>query len=117
MLPLHIIALVVRVFELSSHESIFRKNRFGLIFACLLADIPNWILPQWTGRVGRGKTALKPLPWQVRLRIDGRDWCGGTIVDYKTVITAAHCVDKRPDGEGVTIHAGATNVEEFPQVS
>ena len=117
MLPLYIIALVVRVFVQSSHESILRKNRFGLIFACSLADIPNWILPKWRPRVGRGKTALKPLPWQVRLRIDGIDWCGGTIVDHKTVITAAHCVDNRPDGEGVTIHAGATNVEEFPQVS
>ena len=84
-----------------------------------LADIPKWIFPQvsriW--RIGRGKKAFKPLPWQVRLRIDGREYCGGTIVDHKTVITAAHCVDNRPDGEGVTIHAGSVNVEEFPQVS
>ena len=92
-----------------------------MIFIILwsLADIPEWMSPQlpWRPRVGRGKKASKPLPWQVRLRLDGRDWCGGTIVDHKTVITAAHCVDNHPDGEGVTIHAGSVNVEEFPQVS
>ena len=83
-----------------------------------LANIPEWIFPRVPWRIiGHGKKATQPIPWQVRLRIDGLDWCGGTIVDHMTVITAAHCVDKRPDGEGVTIHAGSTNVEEFSQVS
>ena len=73
------------------------------------------MLPQ-RGRIGRGKKAPKPLPWQVRLRLNGREWCGGTIIDHKTVVTAAHCVDGH-DGKVVTIHAGSTSVKEFPQVS
>ena len=51
-------------------------------------------------RVLGGKTAEKSIPWQVslrlRLNLNGIDtisqhFCGGTILDATTILTAAHC--------------------------
>ena len=52
----------------------------------------------WQSRVIKGKTAPGPIPWQVHLRkgIPNRRYayfCGGTIIDAKTILTAAHCFD------------------------
>ena len=52
----------------------------------------------WQSRVIQGKTAPGPIPWQVHLRkgIPNRRYayfCGGTIIDAKTILTAAHCFD------------------------
>ena len=32
-------------------------------------------------------------PWIARLIIDQQFGCGGTIIDEKTILTAAHCVE------------------------
>jgi secreted trypsin-like serine protease len=41
-----------------------------------------------------GKTAKRSIPWQVSLRPDWdvfHHFCGGTILDSTTILTAAHC--------------------------
>ena len=50
-------------------------------------------------RIGNGKDAQRPIPWQVSIRASyrknfGKSICGGTILNKKTVLTAAHCVDE-----------------------
>ena len=48
-------------------------------------------------------------PYQVSLQADGEHYCGGTIVDATTIITAAHCVEGET-AAGTTIRAGVTDV-------
>lgn len=47
-------------------------------------------------RVSHGENAQSPIPWQVSLRYENYDnqnhVCGGTILDSKTILTAAHCI-------------------------
>ena len=64
------------------------------------------------GRIVQGKTAIGPIPWQVQLRKGSLSsfifFCGGTIIDAKTILTAAHCFDgKDIDADDYFIYAGA----------
>ena len=65
-------------------------------------------------RIQGGTDAQAPIPWQVAVRFNGQKYCGGTIIDAKTIVTAAHCIDSQ-----WTLHdvaAGSTNYNQFPQV-
>ena len=47
-------------------------------------------------RISYAPNVLSPIPWQVSLRYDyyynyNRHFCGGTILDSTTILTAAHC--------------------------
>ena len=45
-------------------------------------------------RIVGGQAATSPIPWQVSLRYcnsGGCHFCGGTVLDSKTILTAAHC--------------------------
>ena len=55
-------------------------------------------------RIANGKSAESPIPWHVGVRIkldkeyvsnltqgDTEQFCGGTILDEETILTAAHC--------------------------
>jgi len=65
------------------------------------AQIPSWMkiaIQQTPGssRIIDGQTAPGPIPWQAHMRngsTTGEFWyfCGGTIIDSKTILTAAHC--------------------------
>ena len=49
-----------------------------------------------SGTVVGGKTATKGFwPWQVAIRFRGAFKCGGTLVNRRFVITAAHCILSR----------------------
>ena len=65
------------------------------------AQIPSWMktaIQQKSGLIRwiiQGQTAPEPIPWQAHMR-QGSPWsfsyfCGGTILDAKTILTAAHC--------------------------
>jgi len=43
--------------------------------------------------IGGTNATVGAWPWQVGLQYNGFLFCGGTIVDPTTVITAAHCVE------------------------
>lgn len=46
-----------------------------------------------TGRiVGGEETAVNEYPWMARLSYFGRFYCGGTLINDRYVLTAAHCV-------------------------
>ena len=46
-----------------------------------------------------GQIAPSPIPWQVSVQIGGSHFCGGTILDTYTILSAAHCFD----GYGVSV--------------
>jgi len=64
--------------------------------AATCAKIPSWMKSDLTNRIVGGKQATGPIPWQVSMQQrlpDGRfgPFCGGTILDKNTVLSAAHC--------------------------
>ena len=67
-------------------------------------------------RIIQGHTAPGHIPWQAQLRLGSpsnfRGICGGTIIDAKTILTAAHCYYKKMNWnlDGFFIAAGAVNV-------
>lgn len=62
-----------------------------------------------------GAPAEYPIPWQVSVRKERTNafhFCGGSILDQRTILTAAHCFDKIPSKDNLTgysIMAGVTN--------
>merc|ERR1712241_409666 len=63
-------------------------------------------------RIVGGVAASSPIPWQVSVRNGQSGWghfCGGTILDKKTVMCAAHCFTKGQSMSGYYIAAGITN--------
>ena len=60
-----------------------------------------------------GEDAPRPIPWQVSIRYCSSGYChfcGGTILDKKTVLSAAHCFSQGQSMEGYSIMAGATDL-------
>jgi len=71
------------------------------------ASIPSWMMK--TKIVG-GEPAETPIPWQVSIRsckTGDCHYCGGTILDEKTVLTAAHCYEYLNTMEGHYVMAGS----------
>ena len=65
-----------------------------------IAKIPSWMKSTFTDRIVGGKTATGPIPWQVSMqrRKEGffpQHFCGGTILDANTVLSAAQCFTNR----------------------
>ncbi len=56
--------------------------------------------------VGGGNTDISMVPYQVALENGGFQFCGGTIISDKWIVSAAHC------GVPETITAGITNLSE-----
>ena len=73
------------------------------------ADIPSWMIH--TKIVG-GEEAQTMIPWQVALLSDNFQFCGGTILDSCTILSAAHCGVNKAH----TIRAGSKNRKKNGQV-
>ena len=58
-------------------------------------------------RVVNGNDAKRNAwPWQISLRVGGRHFCGGSIINPRWVVTAAHCVEENPSPGGYTVVVG-----------
>merc|ERR1711971_426568 len=86
------------------------------------AQIPSWMKAaieqkSGLGRIIQGQTAPEPIPWQAHMR-QGSPWsfsyfCGGTILDAKTILTAAHCYyGKDLNAGNFFIAAGAVHLQD-----
>ena len=74
------------------------------------ASLPSWMHSD--DKIVGGVDAPSPIPWQVSLRYCSSGschFCGGTILDENTVLSAAHCFTKCQSMNGYSIMAGATN--------
>ena len=59
------------------------------LFVYNLAEVPNFMMYQ--SKIVGGKSASAPIPWQVSIRWQNSHYCGGTIIDSTTILSAAHC--------------------------
>ena len=73
-----------------------KKNNYFFF----LADMPYFM--KNTDRIIGGQDAPEPIQWQVALHlipINSRINCGATILDDRTLLSAAHCFDYFPNKE------------------
>ena len=64
-----------------------------------------------------GQQAPSPIPWQVSVQIGGSHFCGGTILDTYTILSAAHCFDDYGGVlDGLSIRAGSIKWSSGGQV-
>lgn len=57
--------------------------------------------------VGGADTNIKQIPWQAALLYNGRQICGGSIIDTNRILTAAHCVSDK-NLQSYSVRIGAT---------
>ncbi|KAF2851730.1 female reproductive tract protease-like protein [Plenodomus tracheiphilus IPT5] len=58
--------------------------------------------------VGGVAAVAGDVPFIVAVSLDGSPWCGGSLVNANTVVTAAHCIDGN-SASSFTVRAGSLN--------
>ena len=64
-----------------------------------------------------GQDAPSPIPWQVTVRYFESHFCGATILDASTLLSAAHCFQGDSSVFGLSIRAGSTQKSSGGQVN
>ncbi|KAL5284403.1 alphaTry.2 family protein [Megaselia abdita] len=60
--------------------------------------------------VGGQETTIEKYPYQVSFfKPNGSHFCGGSLINYKTVVTAAHCIQTIRDPSEIRVRLGSTN--------
>ena len=67
-------------------------------------------------RIIKGERAQGPIPWQVFWSYSNSLRCGGTILDRKTILSAAHCIDHNYQSLDISVRVGGTNILNQEQV-
>ena len=70
------------------------------------------IFMQDADRIVGGEAAPSMIPWQVAILSDSFQFCGGTVLDSCTILTAAHCAINT----GHIIRAGSLSKQSGGQV-
>ena len=86
----------------------FEESRSNTLYF-LLAKVPKFM-----DKIVGGVTAASPIPWQVSVRRGTSHFCGGTILNKWTILSAAHCFPSSFKGNysilaGVVDRANLTN--------
>ena len=72
-----------------------------------------------SNRIVGGSKAAAPIPWQVSLQPMGwgdMHFCGGSIMDSKTIVTAAHCFKDEGQKWGLKVRAGTVDAQNGGQI-
>ena len=80
-----------------------------------LASIPQFMKD--SNKIVGGQDAPSMIPWQVSVVKYGGHWCGGTVLDAKTVLSAGHCFTKGENVNSVSIRAGSLDKHSGGQVN
>ncbi|XP_024891146.1 chymotrypsin-1-like, partial [Temnothorax curvispinosus] len=89
---------------------------FVLIVACL--GVAAYGYPD-IHIVGGSDAPPGKFPYQISLRKNGRHFCGGSIINKYTILTAAHCIARfwTPGAlKNLTVHAGTNLLNESGSV-
>ena len=70
-----------------------------------------------TSEIFGGQSVPSPIPWQVSILHNGGVFCGGTILDVYTVLSAGNCFAGHVNINGISIRAGSTQTSSGGQVS
>jgi hypothetical protein len=83
----------------------------AVVVACLMASAPAAAQKARASVVGGTQVSITTVPWQVYV-LTSNTACGGSVLDAKRVLTAAHCIADgtklKPTGD-VTVLAGASD--------
>ena len=79
-----------------------------------LAYIPQFMKD--SNKIVGGQDAPSMIPWQVSVIKYGGHWCGGTVLDAKTVLSAGHCFTKEQSVDSLSIRAGSLKKDSGGQV-
>ena len=102
-----LLLVIDSIFAKIEHQPQYYEDGFCTIPE-FMKDKPKFMKDE-NSRIYHGNTAPSPIPWQVQMVVNG--WlfmCGGTILDSKTILTAAHCI-RFEDPSVFQISAGLTH--------
>ncbi|XP_015126443.1 chymotrypsin-1-like [Diachasma alloeum] len=89
-----------------------------LLVAIVIACVPCIFAKPPSAIKGGDAADTGEFPWQVSLRMDYTHVCGGSIIDDRHILTAAHCVQEE-DGrlfKGMRVLIGSNNARQwFPK--
>ena len=109
-----LLLVIDSIFAKIEHQPLYYEDGFCTIPE-FMKDKPKFLKDE-SARIYHGNTAPTPIPWQVQMEVNGflRFFiCGGTILDSKTILTAAHCIYNEygslKDPSEIRVSAGLTD--------
>ncbi|XP_063705348.1 trypsin-3-like [Culicoides brevitarsis] len=86
----------------------------AIVFTCLLVAVSAYWQPKGQRIVGGEQITINQRPFQVSLNYNGYHYCGGSILNEYTILTAAHCAQNHVSY--YKVRAGSSSKNEGGQL-